>query len=110
MTDRDFNKGLQLYLWRCELQYRLENAPNGSVVDWLAPHCDSVQEIASFLRELGFKIKDISDYTDCAGVKHSWVITTGGLIIYENNSVFQGFVAMSAGERERRARKAGRSV
>ena len=58
MTDREFNEGLQRHLMRCELQYRAENAPKGSEVDWLAPHCGTVQEIARFLRELGFRIKE----------------------------------------------------
>ncbi len=52
MTDREFNEGLQRHLMRCELQYRAENAPKGSEVDWLAPHCGTVQEIARFLRSL----------------------------------------------------------
>ena len=52
MTDREFNEGLQRHLMRCELQYRAENAPKGSEVDWLAPHCGTVQEIVRFLREL----------------------------------------------------------
>lgn len=49
MTGREFNEGLQRHLMRCELQYRAENAPKGSEVDWLAPHCGTVQEIARFL-------------------------------------------------------------
>ncbi len=81
MTDREFNEGLQRHLMRCELQYRAENAPKGSEVDWLAPHCGTVQEIACFLRELGFRIKEISDCSDCAGTKFHWVVTTGGLTV-----------------------------
>lgn len=49
MTDREFNEGLQRHLMRCERNTEPENAPKGSEVDWLAPHCGTVQEIARFL-------------------------------------------------------------
>lgn len=109
MTQTEFDHGLQLRLWRCELQYRAENLPHGSSVDWLAPYCYSVNEIARFLRELGFRIKEVSEYTDpSTGEKFNWVITNGGIIVYENSGDSRGFVAMSIQERQRRASKGKR--
>lgn len=108
MTDREFNEGLQRHLMRCELQYRAENAPKGSVVEWLEPHCDSVQEIARFLRDLGFRIKRIVNYTGCTGIKYHWVITTSGVKVCENDELFRGFIAMSGEERKRREKKVTR--
>ena len=108
MTGREFNEGLQRHLMRCALQYRAANAPKGSEVDWLAPHCGTVQEIARFLRELGFRIKEISDCSDCAGTKFHWVVTTSGIVVYENDNLLRGFIAMSAGNRERRKKKVTR--
>lgn len=108
MTQAEFGHGLQLRLWRCELQYRAENLPHGSSVDWLAPYCYSVNEIARFLRELGFRIKEISEHTDCTGTKCNWVITSGGIIVYENSGDSRGFVAMSIQEQQRRASKGKR--
>lgn len=109
MTPTEFEYGLQLRLWRCELQYRAEKLPQGSNADWLAPYCYSVNEIARFLRELGFRIKEISEYTDpCTGTECNWVITSGGIIVYQNIGDSRGFVAMSTQERQRRASKGKR--
>lgn len=109
MTQTEFDHGLQLRLWRCELQYRAENLPHGSGVDWLAPYCYSVNEIARFLRELGFRIKEMSEYTDpCTGTKCNWVITSGGIIVYENSGDSRGLVAMSIQEQQRRTSKGKR--
>lgn len=89
----DFDIALQKHLNKCELEFRKKNLPNGSNVEWLIPHCDNVQEIAKFLRYLGFKIQKIVDEEDCAGEKHQWVETTDGIIIYVNDKFSQGFMA-----------------
>ena len=104
MKKQEFDEGLQRHLWRCELQYRMENLPHGSCVDWLAPHCDNVQEIARFLRDLGFRLKETVSETDCEGVKYGWVTTTSGLVVYENT---EGLVAMAAEMQNNREKKAG---
>lgn len=93
MGQKEFNEGLQRHLMKCELEYRAKMLPSGSCVDWLAEHCNSVTDIADFLRELGFKVKVIVDDVDCIGDPHRWVITTSGIIVYQNNKYFRGFVA-----------------
>lgn len=50
---------LQKFLLKCELEYRAKHSQQAACLDWLAPHCGSVTEISQFLRELGFKIKNI---------------------------------------------------
>ena len=69
-------------LMKCEIQYRAGHTEGCSCLDWLAPHCGSVTEIAQFLRELGFKIKNIVDEEPWPGEKHQWVETTAGVIVY----------------------------
>ena len=73
---------LQKFLLKCELEYRAKHSQQAACLDWLAPHCRSVTEIAQFLRELGFKIKNIVDEEPWPGEKHQWVETTAGVIVY----------------------------
>lgn len=91
-----FEESLRKHLWKCELEYRAENLPNGSCVDWLWHMCGSTEEIATFLRELGFKIREIVDEVDCAGDPHQWVETTSGVIVWVNQHYLRGFVCCSA--------------
>lgn len=89
----DFDIDLQKYLNKCELEYRAKKMPNGSTVDWLSPSCGSVEEIASYLRYIGFKIRRIVDEESCIGEKHQWVVTTSGVVVYVNTPNLQGLVA-----------------
>lgn len=84
---------LQKYLLRCELQYRAEHAQQAACLDWLAPHCGTVTEIAQFLRDLGFRIKCIVDEEPWPGEKHQWVETTSGVIVYVGD---EGLFSISA--------------
>ena len=73
---------LQLYLKKCELEYRAKHSQNAEFLDWLAPYCGTVEEIARFLRDLGFRIKNIVDEEPWPGEKHQWVETTSGILVY----------------------------
>lgn len=79
---------LDLYLKKCELQYRAEYGTQE--LDWLTPHCGDVKEIAQFLRELGFRIRNIVDEEPWPGEKHQWVETTSGIIVYVNDKYCKG--------------------
>lgn len=79
---------LFLYLRKCELQYRADHMEHGGCLDWLAPHCGSVADIADFLRELGFKVKEIVDEEPWPGEKHRWVVTTSGIVVYVGEDGF----------------------
>lgn len=86
--------GLQMHLWRAELEYRAEHLPHGSYVEWLAPRCNSIEEIRKILRDLGLRVDNIVDYEDAAGDLHQWVETTGGITVHVNRpgSAIVGFV------------------
>ena len=75
---------LDRYLKKCELQYRACHQDPGyaGTLDWLTPYCGTVQEIAVFLRRLGFRIAEIVDEEPWPGEKHRWVTTTSGGIVY----------------------------
>ena len=73
---------LQLYLKKCELEYRAKHSQKAECLDWLAPYCGTVEEIARFLRDLGFRIKNIVDEDSWPGEKHQWVETTSGILVY----------------------------
>lgn len=98
----DFDIGLDRFLKKSELEYRAKNLSNGSCVDWLAPYCDSTENIARFLRELGFHIAEIVDEQ---GSSHKedlrWVVTTSGVIVYVNAEGLNGFVAQAYDRRKR---------
>ena len=96
----DFNERLQKHLWKSELEYRAKMLPNGSEVDWLAPYCGDVKSIASFLRSVGFQIKEITDITDDWD-KSQWVVTTSSIIVYVNDKYCNGFIAASACKNKR---------
>lgn len=94
MDQKEFNAGLQRHLMKSELEYRAKMLPKGSSVDWLSEHCGSTQEIAEFLRGIGFRIKEIVDEETCLpGEYHRWVITTNGVCVYVNIPYLQGFIA-----------------
>ncbi len=73
---------LRKYLLKCELQYRAEHTQRAAYLEWLAPYCGTVGEIATFLRDIGFRIKEIVDEEPWPGEKHQWVETTSGVIVY----------------------------
>lgn len=91
----DFQEGLQKHLRKCELEYRAEKMPKGCYVDWLEPICGSTQEIAEFLRYLGFKIHEIIDDVDCGGDADQRVETTSGIIVWVNSGHSLGFMCRS---------------
>lgn len=92
----DFDVALQKHLQKCELEFRAKQLPHGSNVEWLTPHCNNVQDIAKFLRYLGFKIQEIVDEVDAVGDPYRWVKTTSGIIVYTNAEYSDGFVAASS--------------
>lgn len=75
---------LNSYLKKCELQYRADHLDPGcsDTLDWLAPHCGSVSEIAAYLRSLGFRIAEQIDEEPWPGERHQWVVTTSKVIVY----------------------------
>lgn len=75
-------QNLRNYLRKCEIQYRADHMKGASTLDWLAPHCNSVKDIQRFLREIGFRIKDVVDEEPWPGELHQWVTTTSGVIVY----------------------------
>lgn len=89
---------LEKHLKKCELEWRAKNLPNGSKVDWLAPLCGDLNELADYLRWLGFRIKNIMDEEDCSGWKMQWVETTSGIIVYGDKS--DGLVARAVKSKE----------
>lgn len=93
---KDFQEGLEKHLRKCELEYRAANLPNGCCVDWLAPFCGSTQEIADYLRHLGFKIGEIIDEIDCTGEEHRRVKTTSGIVVFVNDKYSPGFMVRTA--------------
>ncbi len=87
---------LEKYLRKCELQYRADNSTYGGCLAWLAPHCDTLEDIAAYLRELGFKIKEIMNEEDSFGESFRWVKTTSGVIVYQNEGTLKGCFAKAA--------------
>ena len=81
---------LQNYLLKCELQYRAEHTNGVEQVGWLGEHCKNTLQAARFLRYIGFRVKDIVDDVDCAGDRHSWVVTTSGVVVYADGSGLVG--------------------
>lgn len=90
--DKDFRLALEKHLWREELLFRAKHKPGGSNVDWLAPSCESLDDIVGMLRWLGFRIKEIIDDTDCTGHRMQRVETTSGVIVWVNDQWSRGFV------------------
>lgn len=93
MDQKEFNAALQKHLMKCELEYRAKMLPNGCCVDWLSPFCGSTAEIAMFLRDLGFRIREIVDEEPWPGERHQWVRASGGVTVYVNNCCLNGFMA-----------------
>ena len=94
MDEKEFNAGLQRHLMKSELEYRAKMLPKGSEVDWLGAQCGSVEDIARYLKSLGFRIREIVDEETCIpGEYHRWVVTTNGVMVYVNDKFLFGFVA-----------------
>lgn len=85
------DEGLQRYLMRCEIEYVA--AHGGGCIDWLAAECDTPQRAASFLRQLGFRIRKIVDEEPWPGEEHRWAETTGGILVFAGSG---GLVARAA--------------
>lgn len=73
------------YLRKCELQYRADHAEKPDELEWLAPYCNTVEDITAYLREIGFRVKTIVDETYSDGRRYQWVETTSGIIVYVND-------------------------
>lgn len=84
---KDFELALDKHLRREELLFRAKHKPKGSTVDWLAPSCESLNDLVLSLRYLGFRIKET---VDCEGAE--WVVTTSGVIVYVNSEHSRGLV------------------
>lgn len=50
----------------------------------------TVKQTARFLRDIGFRVKEIVDDVDCAGDHHAWVVTTSGVVVYADGSGLVG--------------------
>ena len=88
-----FEIGLKCHLLKSELEYYAKMRPEGSRVDWLVQHCNSLREVESFLRYLGFRIRNVEDGSSLTGEKKQWVETSNGVIVYVNSRDTLGFVA-----------------
>jgi hypothetical protein len=84
---------LQNYLLKCELQYRAEHANGVERVGWLMEYTKTVKQTARFLRDIGFRVKETVDDVNCAGDRHSWVVTTSGVVVYADGSGLVGKAA-----------------
>lgn len=100
--EETFDFRLSKHLMKCELEFRAKELPNGSCVDWLARVCGSTEEIASFLRQIGFKIRRIVDDEPQPGEYYRWVETTNGVIVYVSSEYVPGLVAGTSTERKQR--------
>lgn len=92
MKEKDFDIAMEKHLRREELLFRAKNKPKGSNVSWLAPSCDSLDDIVNMLRWLGFRIKEVFDDMDCTGHEMRRVETTSGVIVWVNSELSRGFV------------------
>lgn len=75
---------LHHHLQKCEIEYIVERSEGGETIDWLAPYCGTVEQIAAFLRGLGFHVKSVVDEESCPGECYQWVETTSGVLVYAN--------------------------
>lgn len=91
--DKDFELALEKHLRREELIFRAKHSPSGSCVNWLAPSCESIDDIVGMLRWLGFRVKEIVDDKDCTGAECSFVVTTSGVIVFVNDKYSRGLVS-----------------
>ena len=81
---------LQNYLLKCELQYRADHSDVVERVDWLMEYTRTAKQTARFLRDIGFRVKELVDDVDCAGDRHVWVVTTSGVVVYADGSGLVG--------------------
>ena len=77
---------LQNYLLKCELQYRADHADGVERIGWLMEYTQTAKQTARFLRDIGFRVKEVVDDVDCAGEYHCWVVTTSGVVVYADGS------------------------
>lgn len=90
--DEDVRK----HLMKCELQFRMESLNIGEwdEVEWLAPFCSSTDKLRTFLKAIGFQIKEVVDED-----KMKWVETTSGVLAYVGGD---GMFTKSARKQERK--------
>ena len=50
----------------------------------------TAKQTTRFLRDIGFRVKEVVDDVDCAGDRHSWVVTTSGVVVYADGSGLVG--------------------
>lgn len=89
------HEALRRYLRKCEIEYIAEHSDGGETIEWLAPYCGTVEQIAHFLRGLGFHIKTMVDEEPFPGERHQWVETTSGVLVYANQGGVNGLVSKS---------------
>lgn len=89
------HEALRRYLRKCEIEYIAEHSDGGETIEWLVPYCGTVEQIAAFLRGLGFRIKAIVDEESVLGERHQWVETTSGILVYANHGMVNGLVSKS---------------
>lgn len=92
-----FEEALQAHLRKCELDFYVKYYKGCAEIPWLAEHCNSVAEIADYLRCLGYRIKNIVDEADTRGDVFRWVETTNGLLVYVNTRAMKGLITRAAG-------------
>lgn len=88
-------EALRRYLRKCEIEYIVEHSEGGETIEWLVPYCGTVEQIAAFLRGIGFHIKSIVDEEPVPGERHQWVGTTSGVLVYANQGGVNGLVSKS---------------
>lgn len=75
---------LEKHLKKCEIQWIADHTEMAETISWLAPHCKGTpQELADYLRNLGFRIKNVVDEQEESWHEpFRWVITTSGVVVY----------------------------
>lgn len=91
-VDRDV---LHRHLQKCEIEYIAEHSEGGETIDWLAPYCGTVEQIAAFLRSIGLQIKGYMDGGLYPIEYAGWVETTSSILVYVNQHGVNGLVYKS---------------
>lgn len=88
-------EALLCHLQKCEIEYIAEHSEGGETIDWLAPYCGTVEQIAVFLREIGSQIKGYMDGGLYPIEYAGWVETTSSILVYVNQHGVNGLVYKS---------------
>ena len=86
---------LHRHLQECEIEYIAEHSEGGETIDWLAPYCGTVEQIAAFLWSIGFQIKGYMDGGLYPIEYAGWVETTSSILVYVNQHGVNGLVYKS---------------